>query len=120
MRKGRLSLRTFPEKEGELVGMIGQTQFNDVLNYAFEYACSESRYLRLWEFSSNPEEYFAAFSKLCTIRRQICVEEVWDVVTPKVRKARLKGEDILPISINLDYSKIGSNVIKRYKGLSRP
>jgi hypothetical protein len=40
---GRLNVRTFPEKESELIDMIGKDQFNQLLNYAFEYACCEAR-----------------------------------------------------------------------------
>jgi len=119
-KNGRLNIRTFPEKERELITMIGEKQFNELSKWAFEYACSEARYLRLFEFSTTRKEYMASFSKLCLIRRTLCIDEAWDILNPLYRKSKITGEPMEPIEVEYNYKDIPKLIIQRYKGIGRP
>ena len=70
----------FPEKESELRSMVGEEQFNKLASWSFEYACREAKYLRLFEFSETHKEFAKSFEKLCAIRRNLCIEESWDIL----------------------------------------
>ena len=110
----------FPEKERELIGMVGEEQFNKLAKWSFEYACREAKYLRLFEFSKSHEEYSKSFEKLCTIRRNLCIEESWDHLIPLQRKAKQTGIPMDPVEIEFNYRDISKLIVQRYKGIGRP